>query len=105
MYSAARTCEETLEATIKELTKAKEQRENPTTLERLSRLLFYVDDLLKKTDEAISKSANGNIKILRRCTFKTQEEAEKQGIIDNIEERARELPIRDKVVSKIEETI
>lgn len=105
LYSAARTCEETLEGAIKELTKAKERGENPTTLERLSKLLFYVDNLLKKTDEAINKSVDGNIKVLRRDTFKTQEEAERQGIIDNIDKRARELPMRAKVISKIEDAI
>jgi len=105
LYSAARTCEETLEAVIKELTEAKNLGENPTTLERLSTLIFYTDDLLKKTEEAISNSADAIIKILRKDTFKTQEEAERLGIIDKIEERAKGLKIRDVVVSKIEETI
>lgn len=105
LYSAARTCEETLDASYNELLKAKDRGENPTTLENLSSLLFYVDNLLRKTENATSNSANGIIHTLRKSTFRAQEEAERLEIIDSIDKRAGESSIRDLVVSRVEDAM
>lgn len=105
LYSAARTCEETLDASYNELFQAKERGENPTTLQNLSDLLFYTDDLLRKTKDATDNSANGTIHILRKSTFRVQEEAERLEVIDSVDKRAERSSVRGLIISKVEEAM
>ena len=104
LFSAAKTCESILSNTYKQLENAREKGENPKTLEELRDIFTVIVDLGEKLESTFSGEGEcPDIHTIRNITFGLQEESEKRGLLEPIEDRIKKVPleIRKDFVEKL----
>jgi len=92
LFSASDTCFLVLQKSIDELEKAKARGENPTTLEKIQDVLFFVGNIGKELDLIFNKKVGIEITQIRNKTFALQKRAEELGLLDQIDKRVNSLP-------------
>ena len=95
LFSATHSGEVILRNCISQLEDAKGRGENPTTLGELSGLIDEVCDLGEEIRVSMEqRDVNRRLGSIRKRTFRVQEEAEKNNIIESIDVRLSKVPTK-----------
>ena len=93
LFSAARSGEMVLEGCVSELKNAKKCGDNPVTLTEMSSLIVEVCDLGEEVKVAMEQhDVNRRLRPIRKRTFRVQEGAEKNNLIESIDVRLSKVP-------------
>lgn len=105
LFSTSNTCGAILEGSISRLREAKLMNENPTTLEKLHDILAVTIDLGKRLDNIFDGegSKEFDVKKIRDISLTLQEEAEKKGLIEPLDEKILKTPkeIRESIIQRL----
>ncbi len=105
LFSASNTCNVILENSIPKLREAKSRNENPTALERLYDILSVTIDLGNRLSNIFDGkgSREFELKDIRKISLTLQEEAEKRGLIESLDEKIMKTPkeIRKSIIQKL----